>query len=123
MAVCLVRIALAHRMPEPDRTNLEITVLRAFISRAAESTSLGGEAELGKLIGELVGYVWSDEEHRVVYECVRAARGRRGVRFREEMAAEATRMGHPDVDWDLYFKSLGSGTNLRELIRALNNNT
>lgn len=109
-------------MPGPAQTNLEIAALREFISRATGNASVDSEAELGKLIGEFAGYVWSDEEHRVVYECVRSARGRRVVRFREEMAAEATRMGHPDVDWDLYFKSPGSGANLPELIRRLKHN-
>jgi hypothetical protein len=77
---------------------LELAILRAFCASvpAAQDT-----------LSRLANYSWQDEEHRVVYESLRAALRHPADRLREEMAAEATRMGHPDVDWELYFQPAG----------------
>ena len=115
-------------MAETGRTDLEIAVLRGLISRAAGgawSSATDDAGELGALLGGIASHLWADEEHRVVYGCLRSAQGLRKTRLREEMAAEATRMGHPDVDWDLYFQppsSESDDTDLLELIRRLKNN-
>ncbi|HEY6467921.1 MAG TPA: hypothetical protein VIY69_18110 [Candidatus Acidoferrales bacterium] len=103
---------------EPGRTDLEIAMLSGLISRvrAHEARDAGGFVGL---LGELSGYIWAGEEHRVVYECLRSAQGRHVVPLREQMAAEATRMGHPDVDWDLYFQPSAGDSDLAELIRRL----
>jgi hypothetical protein len=109
---------------ETDRTDFEIAALRELISRASRSVPSAHEpGDFKELLGAIAGYTWSDEEHRVVYECLRSARRRPVVPLREEMAAEATRMGHPDVDWDLYFQPSASGTYLPELVRRLKNNS
>lgn len=115
-------------MAETGRTDLEIAVLRGLISRAAGGAWLSATndaVELSTLLSGIASYLWADEEHRVVYGCLRSAQGLRKTRLREEMAAEATRMGHPDVDWDHYFKPSSfesDGTLLLELIRRLKNN-
>jgi hypothetical protein len=110
-------------MPGTSRTDLEIAALRELISRAGTRVArdAGG---LDELLGRLSDFTWADEEHRVVYECVRSARGHHKLRLREEMAAEATRMGHPDVDWSVYFlpSQLLSEAGLLKLIRRLKNN-
>lgn len=110
-------------MSRTDRTDLEIAALRDFIARA--SAGITGESDAGQikaLLGRLAGYAWVEQEHRVVYECLRLAHGRRVVPLREEMASEATRMGHPDVDWDLYFRPPRVDVDLAELVRRLTNN-
>lgn len=109
-------------MPKIGRTDLEMAVLCELISRAG-TREAHDASEFSQLLRELSGYVWADEEHRLVYECLRSAQGHRKTRLREEMAAEATRMGHPDVDWDLYLlPSAGESADLPGLIRRLKDN-
>lgn len=103
--------------------DLEIVLLRGLISLASRAVSAADDpGKCQELLGAIVSYVWADEEHRVVYECLQMAQGHSRARLREEMAAEATRMGHPEVDWDVYFQLPESDVNLSELIRRLKNN-
>ena len=39
--------------------------------------------------------------------------------LRQDLAAEATRMGHPDVDWDTYFAPPEPTANLSNLLQEI----
>jgi hypothetical protein len=93
---------------DTSAVEMELTVLRALCA-----------APSALHLGELSGYQWQDQEHRVVYECLRAAHPIAAVPLRERMATHATRMGHPDVDWPLYFTPPPAVTDLSKLIHLL----
>lgn len=107
-----------QRKPVPD---IELSILRALVSRAQEAgdTRSRSIADSAGLYDELANHEWSETEHHVVYQCLRAARQPHPVPLREELAARATRMGHPDVDWDLYFRQASGEIDLVEMVRSL----
>ena len=110
-------------MPTRDlpRHEIELAILQTLLSRALSKVAPNSSecAELGMSLEQLSGYAWSDQEHRVVYESLRAARRTRVIPLRQQMAAEATRMGHPDVEWSLYFRVPALPLDLAALQRAL----
>ncbi|HXA57404.1 MAG TPA: hypothetical protein VNU84_08185 [Candidatus Acidoferrum sp.] len=102
------------------QTARELAILRVLVLHAQERCHPAGTPETGIALDNLAKHSWHDEEHRVVYECVLAlASHNRNFPLREEMAAEATRKGHPDVDWDLYFAPPGPDTDLAILVESL----
>lgn len=106
-------------MNQTLRDELELMLLRALISNAGMSQPAAGSLSLQAVIGRLVDYAWCNEEHAVVFRCLRSTQRVRGVPLRHAMAAEATRMGHPDADWDSYFQEPEGPVDLNELIRRL----
>jgi hypothetical protein len=46
---------------------------------------------------------WKDADHRVVFDALRRSPGKEPALLREQLPAEATRLGFPDVDWADYF--------------------
>jgi hypothetical protein len=72
----------------------------------------------------LRGYPWQGQEHRVVFEAIERVRIADPAPMREQLAAHATRMGFPDVDWRVYFVSVQNPksfkpTDLEQSIRQL----
>ena len=63
------------------------------------------------LLRELHSHRWQDPEHRIVYEALAGVRVFDILSLREQLPAQATRMGFPDVDWTLYFAA-GTGRNM-----------
>ena len=108
--------AEAHSVAE-----LELAILQELLQRARDqANSRGLRAELEVLNGPLAQHSWSDHEHRVVYQSLRASLRNAAIPLREQMAAEATRMGHPEIDWSLYWQPAASGrTDLAALLLAL----
>jgi len=111
-------------MDGPDRFDTELNILRALllqaIALAQRDTSIG---EIEALLQQLSDYVWSNQEHRIVYECLRIAWRVRTMPLRQEMASKATRLGHPDVDWDSYFKQPDESFVVADLISHLKSNS
>jgi hypothetical protein len=106
-------------MPAQSLLEIEVFILRGLLLLAQERTNAQARAELGPLLAELTGYGWKDEEHRVVYQCLRILGASRAKPSREELAAQATRMGHPDVDWPTYLEHEGEPIDLPALVGAL----
>jgi hypothetical protein len=52
---------------------------------------------------ELSNHVWQDAEHRVVFEAIQRLSSSDPKLLQEQLPAQATRMGFPDVSWDNYF--------------------
>jgi hypothetical protein len=75
---------------------LEREILAALCSRALS------RATWDKLAGGLANHVWREPEHRVVYAALRQIRSRDPRTWREQLPAQTTRMGFPDVDWTIY---------------------
>src|SRR5580658_9984700 len=51
------------------------------------------------ILAQLRTHHWQDPEHRVVFEALTALPGRQASDLREQLPAQATRMGFPDVNW------------------------
>jgi hypothetical protein len=104
----------------------ELSLLRLLLEHLAaigpgdHSTASAVWSESAGNLADMAGYRWADEEHRVVFESLRQMQ-RRGTAssLRQELAAEATRIGHPDVDWATYFTAPEPGANLPNLLRKL----
>ena len=72
---------------------------------------------------ELSNHVWRDAEHRVVFEAIQRLGSSDPKLLREQLPAQATRMGFPDVSWNNYFApqpeaTLDFGLLVRELLAA-----
>jgi hypothetical protein len=78
----------------------------ASIERQALSAICCGSlppAEALRLVGKLLHYHWQEPEHATVFAAIRRVITRARAQWREELPAEATRMGFPDVEWTHYF--------------------
>lgn len=106
-------------MPAESPFEVERLVLRGVLSLTQHWTNAEAGDRLGPLLAELAGYRWKDQEHRVVYECLRILGASRTKPSREQLAAQATRLGHPDVDWPTYLAQEDEPIDLPALMRAL----
>jgi len=88
-------------MPSADSSRSIIELERQILSALC-----GGNidaADWSRLASRLALQAWSDPEHKVVYDALRAVRSNDANTRREQLPAQATRMGFPDVDWANYF--------------------
>jgi hypothetical protein len=109
---------------ESARSEAELTVLRLLLSVTPPVEQPNAAAtDLKVLLDQLSDYAWSDEEHRVVYKSLRTALRGHAAGLRREMASVATRLGHPDVEWDSYFRRPAENLDGADLIRRLKSNT
>ena len=63
-----------------------------------------------RITATLSGYVWQDTEHALVYAAIERLSLRDPAMLREELPAQATRMGFPDIDLRPYFSPEGART-------------
>lgn len=105
---------MAHAGSPHSLAELERRILRQLCS-----SSIAAE-EWNRVTDRLTTRDWSDPEHRVVFEALRAIRSSDPRARREQLPAQATRMGFPDVDWRSYLeRDRESGDNLQDLIDRL----
>ena len=92
-------------MPAAAEPSDELTLLRSLIAQVGTASRSGSLKDLAPALDAVAQRTWSEEEHRIVYESLRASARNHAapIPLRQQMAAAATRLGHPDVDWDLYF--------------------
>jgi hypothetical protein len=66
-------------------------------------------------------YVWQDPDNRVVFESLSGLSSRlTPAQLREQLPAQATRLGFPDVAWGNYLASKnGDAGDVRRLIEQL----
>ncbi len=87
------------RESSADPFDLERRVLRhicqARLTRAAWA----------KIARALREYTWRDVEHGLVYAAIERLGSRDPQTLREQLPAQATRMGFPDIDWQGYFRA------------------
>jgi hypothetical protein len=69
---------------------------------------------------ELSNHVWQDAEHRVVFEAIQRLSSSDPKLLQEQLPAQATRMGFPDVSWEHYFSPAeGEKRDFEALVRHL----
>jgi len=105
-------------MPPGDSSKpaveIERKILRALCSANIDS------AAWRRTMARLETYAWQDAEHKVVYGSLRALRTSDAQARRDQLPAQATRMGFPDVDWQLYLAGDAElGKRLDQLIDTL----
>jgi hypothetical protein len=99
-----------------SRNKIELTLLRLLLARGGQGSSSIATPEV---LRSLDRHTWADEEHRVVYQSWRAARRNPALPLRQEMAAQATRAGHPEIDWPIYFQEVPNEPDLAHLLSDL----
>jgi hypothetical protein len=114
-------------MANPDQTDqilaLERTVLRAICCEFVPSTDERRKAtrdSIREALRDLADYSWRGTEHVVVYSALAKLQASSGVAIADQLPAQATRMGFPDVDWKLYLQPGGAHqVGISELVRTL----
>ena len=81
------------RITEVERCLLCVLILREI-----------APGEWNEIEGQLSDYVWRGADHAVVYEAIVRARKCDPKRWREQLPAQTTRMGFPDVDWNVLYE-------------------
>jgi hypothetical protein len=94
-------------MSAPDSSKSTIDAERKIL-QALCATEIDSVDWL-RFLGRLALHAWTAPEHRVVFEALRALRSHEATARREQLPAQATRMGFPDVDWGNYFGVRPSG--------------
>ncbi len=109
----------AVAMPE-NPSDKTISVIERQILRALCS-GVGAAGDWNQLVRRLTVYRWLDPDHKVVYEALRAIKSSDPKTRREELPAQVTRMGFPDLNCSIYFEGKDlSARELEELIRRVN---
>lgn len=102
--------------------DLERRLLRALCSASPKRSELREEDDektLEAILTALRRHQWQNPEHRVVFEALALLPGRSKKELREQLPAQATRMGFPDVDWDEYFAPRAAESPLESLVAEL----
>ena len=84
-----------HR-PLNTVSKLEREILRALCGRDRAAR------DWSRLTGQLTAYSWQEPDHQVVFDALRGIRSHDAKTRRDQLPAQATRMGFPDIDWGLY---------------------
>ena len=78
---------------------LERRVLRLLCTRSSAEPNARG------IQSQLATYTWRDPDNRIVFEALgRLAPGLGPAQLREELPAQAARMGFPDLNWEIYLR-------------------
>jgi hypothetical protein len=102
--------------------DLESRILRALCTDPSPSTDNPAAAFTAKraaILAKLRSHRWQDPEHRVVFEALTLLPGRQAKELREQLPAQATRMGFPDVNWDRYFVASNDNAAIETLVAEL----
>jgi hypothetical protein len=89
-------------MPQNHASDTVATLERQLLRALCAGT--GTPQDWDQLASRLSGYLWQDPDHKVAYEALRAIKSYEPKTRRDELPAQVTRMGFPDMDWNLYFE-------------------
>jgi hypothetical protein len=106
-------------VPVPDLVlDLEFKILRRLCNDqlASASPTANDAATRSTILAKLLPHHWQDPEHRVVFEALTALPGRQPSALREQLPAQATRMGFPDVNWQNYFAAPADASAIETLV-------
>jgi hypothetical protein len=105
----------------PELIDLESRILRALCTEppAFNSSARHDATHRAAILAKLRAHRWQDPEHRVVFEALALLPGRQAADLREQLPAQATRMGFPDVNWDHYFVASDDNAALEALAAEL----
>ena len=76
---------------------LEREILRTLCAQPQPRRTIEGLAR------ELAAYSWREPDHGIVYKAVVQTATRGAADLRSHLAAQTTRMGFPDIDWEAFF--------------------
>jgi hypothetical protein len=88
-------------MPTQSQTQRVLELERETLCALCVRASMN--AQHPTAMRELSNHVWQDAEHRVVFEAIQRLSSSDPKLLREQLPAQATRMGFPDVSWERYF--------------------
>jgi hypothetical protein len=96
-----------------------ISVERKILSWLCSQSNAEGAAS--QVRQELAAYAWRDADNRVVFESLtRLMNGLTPAEILEQLPAQATRMGFPDVNWNNYWEQNETGEHdIREMVEQL----
>ena len=108
---------MPQQNPSKRILELERETLRALCIRASAN------ARHQDTMRDLSNHVWQDAEHRVVFEAIQRLSSSDPKLLREQLPAQTTRMGFPDVNWENYFLPAGQAEDdfdalVRDLLAA-----
>lgn len=111
---CPHHLAASDRLRSQAISGLELALLQALCNT-------GSPTHLDRALRELESHQWSNPEYGVVYQALALVRGKSPQSWRNELPAQATRMGFPDVEWEIYLgeKADLQKAHLSELLREL----
>lgn len=106
-------------MTEAQRNNPAVIVEGLLLRRLCRAgvTSLPVEARQ-----KLRGYSWARPDHRTIFEALVRLENVPATALLDQLPAEATRMGFPDLDWEAFLAPSGDEEDertTRELIEEL----
>jgi hypothetical protein len=105
---------MPQQSPSKRIFELERETLRALCIRASAN------ARHQDTMRDLSNHVWQDAEHGVVFEAIQRLSSSDPKLLREQLPAQTTRMGFPDVNWEHYFIPAGeAGSDFDALVRDL----
>jgi len=87
-------------MPLRDSPKSAVETEREILQALCSTTV--GSVDWQRAVRRLARHSWRNPEHEVVYGALRALKAADGQERREQLPAQATRMGFPDVDWPRY---------------------
>ncbi len=101
--------------------DLESRILRALCTGQSAFAAPGTHHVSGRatILTQLRAHRWQVPEHRVVFEALTLLPGRPSTELREQLPAQVTRMGFPDVNWDHYFAASDDHAALETLVSEL----
>jgi hypothetical protein len=105
----------------PYLLDLESRILRALCNAppAVHSPDAHHSSTRAAILVELRAHKWQHPEHRVIFDALTLLHGRNGTELREQLPAQATRMGFPDVNWHEYFTERGENASIETLVAEL----
>jgi hypothetical protein len=113
-----MRKRVSNHQPNQQLIAIERDLLRALCQS-------GPLAELSSQVhSELLDYSWQGSDHQTIFEALLRIEGTRGRSSREQLAAQATRIGFPDINWNEYFGQVveaegGFKRSVMKLVRKL----
>ena len=115
------RATMSTELNPRSLLDLESRILRALCaappppgSRATHDASVRAA-----ILAKLHAHRWQHPEHRVVFEALTLLPRLQSATLREQLPAQATRMGFPDVNWDQYFASGTDNAAIETLLAEL----
>lgn len=88
---------LSNPAPNQQLISIERDLLRALCQSEAPA-ELSAQAH-----SDLQNHSWRGSDHQTIFEALLRIGSLRGRSLREQLAAQATRMGFPDINWNDYF--------------------
>jgi hypothetical protein len=96
-------------VPDPRNPRTCISIERKVLHYLCTNNTSIPQANDVK--SKLANYIWHDQDNRVVFECLTRLSGASALtpsQLIEQLPAQATRIGFPDVNWQNYLQAAES---------------